>query len=175
MLMTYVSGNAARAAEVLHPFRETLKPIVDQSVSVSNMFAASHVADGNFETTPNRMLLQGAMVSDIWTGMVTEVWDCWREFTQKDDCKQTLVTWEIGRPEKIAEVGRADTAFHARDPHYMVVIHGGYVGWWHFFLWAVEGSSLIAATAFQDLTRALELSAHRSLTICASTTFVKLA
>jgi hypothetical protein len=43
------------------------------------------------------------------------------------------------------------------------------------FSWAVEGLSLITATAFQCLTRALELSAHRSLTIYASTTFRKLA
>ena len=143
MLMTYVSGNAARAAEVLYPFRDTLKPIVDRSVSVPNMFAASHVADGNFETTPNRMFLQGAMVSDIWTDMILEVWDRWCKFTQKDDCKQTLVTCEIGRPEKIAEVGRADTAFHARDPHYMIVIHGGYVRWWRFFLGSLKAHHLL--------------------------------
>jgi hypothetical protein len=125
MLMTYVSGDAVRAREVLHPFHDTLKPIVNRSVSLPNMFCASHVADGNFETTPSRMLLRGAIVSDIWTDMVLEVWNRWCEFTENDDCKQSLVTWEIGRAEKIAEVGRADTAFHARDPHYCVVVHGG--------------------------------------------------
>jgi len=125
MIMTYVSGDIDRAEKVLRPFRDTLKPIVDNSVSLPNILAVSHVADGNFESTPSRLNIRGAIVSDIWTDTVLEVWGRWCKFTENDDCKQTLVIWEISRSERIAEVGRMETAFHARDLHYCVTIHGG--------------------------------------------------
>jgi hypothetical protein len=127
MIMPYVSGDIDRAEKVLRPFRDTLKPIIDKSVSLPDMFAVSHIADGNFENTPSRLNVQCAITSDIWTDTALEVWDRWCKFTENDDCKQTLVIWEIGRPDKIAEVGKADTAFHVRDPHYGVIIRGGYV------------------------------------------------
>jgi len=125
MIMPYVSGDIDRAEKVLRPFRDTLKPIIDKSVSLPDMFAVSHIADGNFENTPSRLNVQCAITSDIWTDTALEVWDRWCKFTENDDCKQTLVIWEIGRPDKIAEVGKADTAFHVRDPHYGVIIRGG--------------------------------------------------
>jgi hypothetical protein len=127
MVMTYVSGDAARAEKVLRPFRETLKPIVDNSVSLPHMLAVSHVADGNFENAPRRLNMRGVIVSDIWTDAALTVWERWRIFTEKSDCKQTLMIWEECRGEKIVGIGRADTAYHARDPHYCVTVQGRYV------------------------------------------------
>jgi hypothetical protein len=127
MVMTYVSGDSARAEKVLRPFRETLKPIVDNSVSLPHMLAVSHVADGNFENTPRRLTMRGAIVSDIWTDAALNVWERWRIFTEKTDCERTLVIWEECRGEKMEGIGRADTAYHARDPHYCVTIQGRYV------------------------------------------------
>jgi len=124
MLMTYVSGDAARAKKVLHPFRDTVKPITDRFASLPNLFAVAHVADANFDTIPNRVNLQGAIVSDIWSDLILNVWDRWCEFTKNDDCHQTSILWEIDRPEKICVAGKADTAFHARDPHYTVLVYG---------------------------------------------------
>jgi hypothetical protein len=128
--MTYVLGDTTRAEKVLHPFRDTLKPISDQSMSLPNMFTVSHVADANVDSVPRRINLQGAIVSDIWMDIVLEVWDRWCTFTENDDCHQTHVLWEIDRPEKVSGVGKADTAFHARDPHYCVMVYGWYVEYW---------------------------------------------
>jgi hypothetical protein len=66
MLMTYVLGDRPAPAEkALRPFRETLKPIIDTTVSLPNMLAASHVADENFEGTPSRLNIRGTNVSDL--------------------------------------------------------------------------------------------------------------
>jgi hypothetical protein len=122
--MTYVSGDAARAERVLHPFRHTLTPITDQSATLDNMFEVSHVADENLREMPRRMNMQAAVVSDIRTDTALEVWDQWRQFTENEDGKESIILWEIDRPEKILGAGKVDSAVHPRDPHYCVVIYG---------------------------------------------------
>jgi hypothetical protein len=167
MLMTDVWGDDIRVENVLRPFRETLRPIVDKSVSVPNLCAASHMTDANFGNTPNRLNIQGVNVSDIWKDVTLEVWDRWCKFTENEDCKRTLIFWDIFKPQKVAEVGSADTAFSPRDPHYHVMIHGAYVKCWRSFLLAIDSLSFVVEIAVRSLTRALERLSHPSFTMFA--------
>jgi len=70
------------------------------------------------------MNYQAAIVSDIWTDTVLEVWDRWYSFTKEEDYNETAIVWEFDSPAKVAVAGREDTAFHARDPHYCVIVFG---------------------------------------------------
>jgi hypothetical protein len=127
--MTFVTGSPSRAQKVLHPFRTAVSPIADQSVVLSSLFEVSHVGDENLETMPHRIHVQAAIMADVWSDTVMEVWKRWCVFTEKEDCDQTAILWEIDLRGwgKEGAVGKEETAFHARDPHYSVIIWGRYV------------------------------------------------
>jgi hypothetical protein len=98
-------------------------------------------------------------MSPTWEDIALEVWDRWCKFTENDDRKQTLVIWQVGRQEKVAEVSRVNTAFYARDLHNCVIVHGGYVKL--VFIPSVnDSSSSIAATAFRHRMRTLKPLSH---------------
>lgn len=88
------------------------------------MLAVSHSLDGLFAVAPPRLIIRGALISDLWTELILELWYKWVAFTGTPDVKSTTVLWELSGAEKIAAVGSAETAFHAREPHYWVAIQG---------------------------------------------------
>lgn len=127
--MTFVTGSSSRAEKVLLPFRTAVSPIADQSATLSSLFEVSHVGDENLETMPHRIHVQAAIVADIWSDTVMEVWKRWCVFTEREDCGQTAILWEIDLRGwgKEGAVGQEETAFHVRDPHYCVIVYGRYV------------------------------------------------
>ncbi|KAF8148698.1 FAD-binding domain-containing protein [Crassisporium funariophilum] len=113
-----------RSKEVLAPFR-ALKPVVDSCAPVPDMLAVSHIADAQFALVPPRLIIRGALIKDLWTDMMLDVWSKWCQFTAQNlDARATTVLWELSRADKIAAIASDQTAFHARDPHYWVAIQG---------------------------------------------------
>lgn len=89
------------------------------------MLAVSHIADAQFALVPPRLIIRGALVTDLWTDMMLDLWARWCEFTEKNpDARATSVLWELSKAEKIAAIASDQTAFHARTPHYWVAIQG---------------------------------------------------
>lgn len=111
--------------EVLLPFHENVKPLVNVIKSVPDMLTLSHASDASFAHAPKRLIIRGGFVADLWTDMFLEVWKRWCEHTESnEDVRGSGVMWDITSPSKIAEVGEGDTAAHVRKYHHWFSIQG---------------------------------------------------
>lgn len=118
--------NGERSATVLAPFRTgAVKPVLDKIATVPDVLTTSHAADAALKFAPRRMVIRGTIVSDFYPELLLEVWERWVAFTESsEDVRGSTVLFDLTSPQKLAEVGPADTALKTREPHYWMAAQG---------------------------------------------------
>lgn len=128
ILAPYISSASSRSAEEqLEPFRTKVKPLVDNIVSAPDQLTASHANDAALSAPARRLTIRGTAYSDLWTDMLTQVWNSYCTFTEETpDAKASMVIWEPRglKKQKLTEIAPDATAFHLRIPHHSVAIQG---------------------------------------------------
>ncbi|KAG6872366.1 hypothetical protein C0995_010285 [Termitomyces sp. Mi166 len=121
LLLPYIENDATPPDEVLAPFRELVKPIFEGLQTVDGYLAVSHGADQALTGAPPRMTTDGALFSDLWDDVIGRAFDSWIQFTEDQEFKGSIMMWEFGHRDKLAERKVEDMAFGAREKHYYMV------------------------------------------------------
>ncbi|KAF9467436.1 FAD-binding domain-containing protein [Collybia nuda] len=122
VILPYIQSDTGDAEKLIAPFRTEVTPVFEQVRTVPNFNAVSHGSDAAMANSPPRILNGGAMFSELWDDVAEKVFGEWKTFTETEDHKRTMVLWQFVPQAKIAEVGREETAFPVREPHYYVSV-----------------------------------------------------
>ncbi|KAF8883829.1 FAD-binding domain-containing protein [Infundibulicybe gibba] len=123
-IIPYIEGDTQEAEKIIAPFRTTVTPVFERIGSAPNQNAVTHGADAMLANVPPRSAIGGALFTDLWDDVVGQVFGEWRAFTEKEETRASMVMWEFGYRDRIAEVKASDTAYPARSPHYYVLATG---------------------------------------------------
>ncbi|KAL0066808.1 hypothetical protein AAF712_006209 [Marasmius tenuissimus] len=121
LIVPYIENDKVSPDTVLSPFRELAKPIFEGLGTVDNFTAVSHAVDQSLAGLPPRLHLAGALITDLWDDVVSNVFGEWVKFTDQEEFKATTVMWELAHRDKITDIKAEDMAFPERSPHYYVV------------------------------------------------------
>lgn len=127
LLFPYVEGPQPTAGAALSPFRTSITPVFEQTAFAPTFNAVSHGSDEFLSNAPPRYIIGGAAFSELWDDVVARVFGEWVAYTEEESTKGSFIVWELWNREKVASVGRAETAFSVREPHYYVVANARYV------------------------------------------------
>ncbi|KAL0573621.1 hypothetical protein V5O48_008333 [Marasmius crinis-equi] len=127
LVLPYIENSRTPPDNVLAPFRELAKPIVQNLETVDTFTAVSHASDRALQGVPPRLLSNGALVSDAWDDTITITFKEWLKFTEQPEFKTTTCMWQFGHREKIAGRKAEDMAFSERRPHYYLNVLPRYV------------------------------------------------
>lgn len=124
LLLPYVEGNPKDSEAAIARFRTEVKPVFEHIVHAPTFNAVAHASDASFSNLPSSSLNGGVAFGDLWEDVIIHVFGEWVAFTENEDTKGSMLMWEFGVKDKIAEVPRTATAFALRDPHYYAVVTG---------------------------------------------------
>ncbi|KAG7087222.1 hypothetical protein E1B28_013203 [Marasmius oreades] len=126
LILPYIENKKTNPDTVLAPFRQTATPIFEALSVVNNFTAVAHAADSALTGQPPRANIDGALYSDLWDDVATDVYQKWVEFTGQSKFQSTIVMWEFSHRDKIASVPVGATAFAARSPHFYMTVTARY-------------------------------------------------
>lgn len=124
--MVLHDDNGERSAKVLGPFRSgDIKPVFEKIATVPDLNTSSHGADASLKSAPRRLIIRGTVYSDLYPELLLAVWEKWVAFTEtSEDVRGSAVLFDVTSPEKLVQVGVADTALPLRVPHYWMAVQG---------------------------------------------------
>ncbi|KAJ8090647.1 hypothetical protein PM082_018204 [Marasmius tenuissimus] len=121
VITPYIENAQVSPDTVLSPFRELAKPIFEGLKTVEKYTAVSHGADQSLAELPPRNHLAGALMTDLWDDVVTNVFEDWVKYTEQEEFKTSTVMWQFLHRDKVTDKKAEDMAFPERSPHYYMV------------------------------------------------------
>ncbi|KAJ8091885.1 hypothetical protein AAF712_013556 [Marasmius tenuissimus] len=118
LIVPYIENAKVSPDTVLSPFRKLAKPIFEGLETVENFTGVSHAVDQSFAGLPPRLHLAGALITDLWDDVVSDVFGEWVKFTDQEEFRTATVMWELIHRDKVTDKKTEDMAFSERSPHY---------------------------------------------------------